>query len=120
MYQQELLDHYHQSPHRGTLEAPDFVSEVYSPSCGDKISFAGHMYDNKPTAIKFVGTGCVISQAAASLLAQTAMQLTKDDILTFDTQRMLALVGIPLGPTRLKCALLPLEALQQALRSMHK
>ncbi len=117
MYQQELLDHYHHSPYRGTLDAPDFASEVYSPACGDKIAFAGRMHANCLSEVKFTGTGCVISQAAASLLAQKALQATKEDVLAFDTQSMIALVGITLGPTRLKCALLPLEALQQALKT---
>ncbi|MCL5874884.1 MAG: iron-sulfur cluster assembly scaffold protein [Candidatus Dependentiae bacterium] len=116
MYQQELLDHYHHSPHRGTLDNPDFSSEVYSPSCGDIIAFCGIMHNNRPTEIKFTGSGCVISQAAASLLAAKALQSTYEDILAFGAQDMLTLLGIQLGPTRLKCALLPLEALQQALR----
>jgi len=119
IYQQELLDHYHHSPHRGTIANPDFSSREHNPSCGDKVSFTGQVQDNVLIALCFEGSGCVISQAAASLLAKKADQSLVTNILDFDAGYMINLVGIPLGPTRLKCALLPLQALQQGLQVYH-
>ncbi len=117
IYQQELLDHYHHSPHRGALVNPDFASQEYNPSCGDKVSFAGRIESNLLIEVGFEGSGCVISQAAASLLAHKAMGATLDNILALNTDYMINLIGITLGPTRLKCALLPLQALQQGVHT---
>lgn len=115
LYQEELLDHYRYPRNYGILENPDIISESLNPSCGDEVSIQAHVQNGHISILKFQGKGCVISQAAASLLTQYAhnkplemlQKLTKDDIL--------ALIGITLGPTRLRCALLVLEALQQGI-----
>ncbi len=64
----------------------------------------------------FEGKGCVISQAMASMLAEHVVGRSLDDVLALHAPTIIALLGIELGPTRLKCALLPLEALQAAVR----
>lgn len=116
IYQQELLDHYHYSPFRRVLAYSDFVSGEYNPSCGDKVSMQGTVVDGTVQEMVFEGCGCVISQAAASLLCREAAGKPVEQLLTLDTAYMVELINIPLGPTRLKCALLALYALQQGLK----
>ena len=70
----------------------------------------GHLIE-----IRFQGEGCVISQAAASLLTEQTVQKPLSLLETLNKDFMLTLVGIPLGPTRLRCALLSLEALHEGL-----
>lgn len=120
LYHQELIDHYRYPKHRGTLVAPDFCSESYNPSCGDRISWQGHIAQSVITAIAFEGAGCVISQATASMLAQLSLGKSLDNVSEFTKETMLVLVGIELGPTRLKCALLPLETLQAGIAAYVK
>lgn len=117
LYQQELLDHYHHSPFKGVLSDADFSSQEYNPSCGDRVSISVRMSNGVVEQIAFEGAGCVISQAAASLLCQASMGRTLDQIKALDADFMLNLVRIPLGPTRLKCALLSLQALHQGIVS---
>lgn len=120
LYQQELFDHYRYPRNYGILDKPDIASQLFNPSCGDAVSITACITNNIITAIKFQGQGCVISQASTSLLTEKILnqpvlrlqEITKDD--------MLALVGIPLGPTRLRCALLGLEALNQAVNEYKK
>ncbi len=116
MYQEELMDHYQHPRHRGILTKSDFDSGQFNPSCGDAVSMQGKIEDDILIAIAFEGKGCVISQATASMLAEFALEKHLDDILLFDTDNLLALIKIPLGPTRLKCALLALHALKEGIK----
>lgn len=116
LYKEELLDHFRFPRHKGILQDPDVSSAQYNPSCGDEISFQMKLKDGLITSIAFQGSGCVISQATASMLAQAMYQQPIESALRFNTTDLQVLIGIELGPTRLKCALLSLTALQDALR----
>lgn len=117
LYQQQLMDHYYHPRNRGTLENPDFSSGVMNPSCGDSIEWQGKVQGNKLVDLKFTGKGCVISQASASLLSELVIEQSLDFIQRLTKDDMIKLVGIELGPTRLRCALLALEALHEGIKS---
>ncbi len=112
IYQEELMDHYRNPRNHGRLPHPDFTSGEYNPSCGDSIALEGCVKHNMLAEIAFVGKGCVISQAAASMLTEACKGKPVNDLLALDKDFILTMIGIQLGPTRLKCALLPLQALQ--------
>jgi nitrogen fixation NifU-like protein len=76
----------------------------------------GQVEHGKLSAVSFEGTGCVISQAAASLLTEQVIGKHLHDIMKLDAAFMRNLVGIELGPTRVRCALLALEALQKGIQ----
>jgi len=115
LYQQTLMDHYRYPRNRGTLENPDFKSGLYNPSCGDKIAMEGCIHENLLIKVAFEGTGCVISQAAASMLTELVLGTSIEDIAAFNKELLCTTLGIELGPIRLKCALLPLQALQEGI-----
>lgn len=115
LYQETLLDYYRNPRNKGHIADPDFKSEQYNPSCGDKVSFEGTIQANTLQSVAFQGHGCVISLATASMLAEYASGKSLSDIHTLTTDFIISLIGISLGPTRLKCALLPLQALQEGL-----
>jgi nitrogen fixation protein NifU and related proteins len=119
-YREKLLEHYHHPRNVGTLEHPDFSSEEFNHACGDQIRIDGTIVDGKLHEVLFMGAGCVISQAAASLLTDACKGKTIEEIGALNKDFMLRLVGIPLGPTRLRCALLPLYALQHGIESYLK
>jgi nitrogen fixation protein NifU and related proteins len=116
LYQDALLDHYRNPRNRGVLQNADFQSGEDNPSCGDSINIYGQVQDGRLTAVSFQGAGCVISQAAASMLTQKALGMNLNDIMKLDTHFMRQLVGIELGPTRVRCALLALEALHKGIQ----
>ncbi|MEX0671882.1 MAG: iron-sulfur cluster assembly scaffold protein [Candidatus Babeliales bacterium] len=115
LYQEQLLDHYKNPRHAGVLENPTFTVEEYNPSCGDRVTVYGIIADGVLVAASFMGKGCVISQAASSMLLELMVgkglleirKMKKDDILN--------VIGIELGPTRLRCAMLGLEALHRGI-----
>ena len=127
LYQEELLEHYNYPKNRSSNNSLgeeeilllEHVGVGKNPSCGDSVSVGFNLTNNIITKILFLGSGCVISQATASMLTEACFNkelhfienLTKDDILK--------LIGIELGPNRLRCALLSLEALQQAIKAAY-
>ncbi|HLJ31126.1 MAG TPA: iron-sulfur cluster assembly scaffold protein [Candidatus Babeliales bacterium] len=116
-YQEILMDHYRNPRHTGIITAGDFYSEQRNSSCGDEVLFTGIINDNMLVQVLFKGKGCVISQAAASLLAEYAHDKPLETILALDKDNLIAMLGMELGPVRLQCGLLPLTALQMGIRS---
>lgn len=116
LYKQELLDHYKHPRNQGPLEDAAMVTVEYNPSCGDSVQLFGAIKEGMLEKLTFIGKGCVISQAAASMLTVYCTQKKITDLCMLTHNDMLNLVGITLGPTRLKCALLPLFALQNGLQ----
>jgi len=114
LYQDILMDHYHHPRNRGRLASPDFSSMSHNPSCGDSVQFEGRIQDGAVIELAFEGSGCVISQAMASMLTEKLVGKAGGEILALDKEYVIGILGMELGPTRLKCALLPLQALQSA------
>lgn len=117
LYHEILMDHYRNPRNRGLCTTANFQSEEYNPSCGDRIQFAGCIDKYKVVTITFNGSGCVISQATASLLCEQMKNKVITDILGLDKDFVISMIGMQLGPIRLKCALLPLTALQAGIAS---
>ncbi|PIW36936.1 MAG: Fe-S cluster protein [Candidatus Kerfeldbacteria bacterium CG15_BIG_FIL_POST_REV_8_21_14_020_45_12] len=115
IYQEEILDHYRHPRNSGSVENPDIIQTERNSSCGDELIFSFKLADGKVAEVMFTGEGCAISQAAASMLTEdiTGQAITKAKQLTPDD--VIDLLGIELGPTRLKCALLPVQAITKAL-----
>lgn len=120
IYEQALIDHFRNQTYRGTLNAPDFSAQGHIISCGDRVTIQGMVSDNYVSAIVFEGAGCVISQAAASVLCGYAVGKSIDLLLALDKNQMLSMLGIQLGPMRMKCAELALSALHDGLREYRK
>lgn len=116
-YHATLMDHYRYPRNRGPLADATFTSAEHNPSCGDSVTLYGRIVDNRLSAVTFEGKGCVISQAAASMLTEAVMHKAVADILALDAAWMVGLVGVELGPIRSKCALLSLEALKNGLKN---
>ena len=109
------MDHFRYPRNKVPIKNPNFSSGQINPSCGDKVSIDGTVCDNKITEIYFDGVGCVISQATASILTEHCIGKTLNEILDLSKDNILKMIGIKLGPVRIKCALLPLQALQAGI-----
>ncbi|WP_165075359.1 iron-sulfur cluster assembly scaffold protein [Paludisphaera rhizosphaerae] len=117
LYREEILDHYYSSPYRGRLERPDCACDLDNPLCGDQIHVELTLGDDdRIKEVRFDGKGCVISQAATSLLAEHLEGASVDDALKITPVDVVKLLGMPLTPTRMKCGLLGWKAVQQALK----
>jgi nitrogen fixation NifU-like protein len=65
--------------------------------------------------VAFDGRGCAISQASASILTDELRGMSLDDVRALDPRGVVEALGVPIGPARLKCALLGYKVLQGAV-----
>ncbi len=120
LYREQIIDHYQHPHNHGTIENPDISYEDSNPLCGDKIRIDMRVKDGVVEDIKFSGKGCAISQASASMLTDEIIGKPLEEIRNLDKQTILDLLGIPLGPTRIKCALLSLKVVKGGAYGMHE
>lgn len=112
IYQEELLDHYENPSNYGTLPNPDISHEEDNPLCGDRIRIDLLIENDIIKEVRFSGHGCTISLAAASMLTEEIAGKPLAEVKELSRDDILAMIGIPLGPVRVKCALLPLKVLK--------
>ena len=112
LYREHILDHYKNPRNHGTSRMPTSPPKGVNPLCGDQLAIDLKIVDGKIADIKFHGRGCSISQAATSMLTELAEGLDVDDAAALTKDDLLAELGIPLSPVRLKCALLGLGTLR--------
>lgn len=113
LYREVIIDRYKNPQYRGKLEPHDISFEDDNPLCGDHIRIDIRLdKDGRVNEARFDGQGCAISQASADLLTESIIGKTLDQIRSLNKQDVLDLLGIELGPVRLKCALLPLKVLK--------
>jgi nitrogen fixation NifU-like protein len=117
LYKEILLDHFKNPRHydRGQIASPSFVLAEFNPLCGDLVQVTGVISAGSLLQAAFHGKGCVISQAAASLLLEKYVGCQLNDILNLKSADILNLIGMELGPNRINCAILPLIALQKGI-----
>ena len=113
LYREVIIEHYKNPDHRGQLNPNDISFEDENPLCGDHIRVDLRVDNNDIiTDAAFDGHGCAISQASADLLLDSVIGKSLDEVKQLDKSAVLDLLGIELGPVRLKCALLPLKILK--------
>jgi len=115
-YKENILDHYRHPRHAGTLEEPTHTHESHNPLCGDVIRIDLHVNeDDIVDKVAFEGKGCAISQASASMLAEMIEGKPLDDVKNISKEEILEMLGIEIGPVRMKCALLSLKTLKAGI-----
>jgi nitrogen fixation NifU-like protein len=116
LYRDEILEHYRRPHNFGTLDAPDAAFEGSNPLCGDRITMMlGLGEDDRVSAVAFTGRGCAISQASASMLTDAIRGKPLTEVAGLRDQDVLDELGIEISPARLKCALLSIETLRNAI-----
>lgn len=125
IYTEVILTHNRQTPHRGEIDAPDFVERGHNPNCGDDLTLMVKLEADKIAQAKFIGSGCAISTASMSImidvvkgkslseardLTMAFLGLIKGEPLELNVQKRLKdamlFSGISEMPARVKCATL--------------
>lgn len=112
LYRDNILDHAKHPRCQGTIENPDVTYEDANPLCGDKLRMDFRITDGRLVQVRFSGAGCSISQASASMLCEAIEGKTLDEIKQLTREDVLEMLGLELGPVRLKCALLALKTVK--------
>ncbi len=131
LYQETILDHSKRP--RNCHPMPDATgqAEGYNPLCGDKLKLYLKMEGDTVKDISFVGSGCAISTASASLMTESLKGKTRQEalklldkfheLLTTDTEvsrdlgKLVVFCGVREFPARVKCATLAWHTLKSAL-----
>ena len=118
LYRDFILEHYREPHNRGVLEPHDLHFADSNPTCGDEMSMTLRLDEARERVadVAFDGRGCAISQASASILTDDLRGLTLGELRDLDPAEVVANLGVPIGPARLKCALLVYKVLQGAVR----
>ena len=134
LYKAIILEHYARPPHKGPLADHTHYDEGINPSCGDEVELFLKVVDDKIEAVNFDGVGCSICLASASMLPKLLRGMSVEEARKFrlafkdwitvrdpepspvDLDELEALGGVRNYPVRIKCALLPWETFEGALR----
>jgi nitrogen fixation NifU-like protein len=118
------------------MDAPDAVVTMRNPTCGDDIVLQLRVKDGVIEDVRFKGQGCAISQASASMMSNLVAGKTFAeagpllarfrDMLHGDAEAardkllgdLRALSGVSRLPRRVKCAMLPWDALEEAQKQL--
>lgn len=130
LYRELIIDHWRRPRNKGTVDGAAAQAEGTNPVCGDEVCLTWNYDGDDIGAIKFEGKGCSICMASASMLCETlekgstaearatahkfrAMLLQGGP--STDLGDLEALSGVAAYPVRVKCAVLPWNALLQGL-----
>jgi nitrogen fixation NifU-like protein len=116
IYRQQIIDHYKNPRNQGTLKNYDAKHKSYNRACGDEIEVFISIKNNILQDFKFEPRGCAISIAAASLLSEEIIGMKIDEILELNEEFIQDLLGTKLTSSRIKCGMLPLLAVQKAIK----
>lgn len=113
LYREVIIEHYKNPSYRGHLDPHDIQFADNNPLCGDHIEVTLQTdADGTVKDARFDGHGCAISQASADLLIESIIGKPLEVVKQLNKQSILDMLGIELGPVRLKCALLSLKVLK--------
>lgn len=113
LYREVIIDHFKNPGYKGELNPHDITFEDENPLCGDHLRIDLRVDENnRITEAGFSGHGCAISQASADILLESIIGKSIDEVKKLTKKDLLDLLGIELGPVRLKCALLSLKILK--------
>ena len=137
LYQEVILDH-NKHPHNfGELDGADRHADGYNPLCGDKLAVYVNLDGEVISDVSFLGSGCAISKASASLMTDAVkgktlsearvlferfLRLVTDDSVDVESGQMGKLAvfgGVREYPTRVKCASLAWHTFRAAVEDAH-
>ncbi|KTD16602.1 Fe-S cluster assembly sulfur transfer protein SufU [Legionella jordanis] len=130
LYQEIIIDHNRNPRNHHPMSDATAMAQGFNPLCGDKLALYLKLQGQEICDVSFVGSGCAISQASASLMTEAlkgktieeahelfqrfhAMVTHEEEVASLDKLSVLA--GVKAYPARVKCATLAWHTLEAAL-----
>jgi nitrogen fixation protein NifU and related proteins len=139
LYQEVILEHSKAPRNFRQLKNASHHAEGFNPLCGDRLTVYVDLQGDAIRDISFLGSGCAISKASASMMTQSVKGRTKQEVDALfenfhrlvtgrqngegappDLGKLAAFSGVSEYPVRVKCATLPWHTLRAALRDEHE
>ncbi len=115
-YSATIFEHFRHPRNYGALLAPEVAYEAVNALCGDRIRIELNVsVEQTIVAVRFRGDSCIISRAAASILTEMIQGRTLQEVTILPQEALLTALHTSIRPARMKCALLPLHALQAGI-----
>ncbi len=130
LYQQVILDHCKHPRNFHELPGATCSAQGQNPLCGDQLKLFLAVENDLIKDVSFLGSGCCISKASASLLTESVKGKTKAEVqkifeqvhemvttgeITGDVGKLAVFAGVHKFPARVKCAILAWHAVRAAL-----
>jgi nitrogen fixation NifU-like protein len=132
LYKEVILDHYKNPRNKRQIPGAELSSSKNNPLCGDEITVLAHLEGGAVADVAFLGSGCSISQASASMMTEAVKGKDVGEAQVVATEfrgmmegvrdpdedelgDLMALKGVVKYPVRIKCAVLAWDVLQDAL-----
>ncbi len=133
LYQEVIIDHNRNPRNHRAIDNATSEALGFNPLCGDKLTVYLAISEGVIHDVSFMGCGCAISQASASLMTEALcgqtvekahelferfhhMLTSDEEIPAFDVDKLAVLAGVRLFPVRVKCATLAWHTLEAALK----
>jgi nitrogen fixation NifU-like protein len=133
LYQEIIIDHNKNPRNHHPMDNATCQARGFNPLCGDKLTVYVQIADNHVQNISFVGCGCAISQASASLMTDAmkgktipeahdlferfhTMLISDETPSELSLDKLTVLAGVRAYPARVKCATLAWHTLEAALK----
>jgi nitrogen fixation NifU-like protein len=133
LYEETILDHSKRPRNCHAMQDANRQAEGYNPLCGDKLKLFLKMEGDVVKDVSFVGSGCAISTASASLMTESLKGKTREEALKMldkfhellttdsavnkDLGKLVVFCGVREYPARVKCATLAWHTLKSALNN---
>lgn len=120
LYREFLLEHYQNPANTGKPDSYSHSHTLVNRSCGDEITVYVSFTNGKVNDIHYEISGCALSIATSSILSQELVGKSLDEVKILNENFLEELLHTKLSINRVKCALLPLRAIQQAIGAADK
>lgn len=131
LYQEVIFDHNRNPRNFHVMDDADRTADGHNPLCGDLLTVFVKMNDGVIDDVSFVGQGCAISTASASLMTEAVKGMPVEDVESLfkdihlmlteahpegrDFGKLEVLSGVREFPARVKCASLAWHTLHNAI-----
>ncbi len=139
LYDARILDHARAPRHADRIDAPDAEASAVNPFCGDEAHIQFSLDGGVVAGIGVQSVGCSINRASASMLSEAVLGRSREEAAEVDRRfrrlmdgealstgesdsllDLASLVAVRAFPVRIKCALLPWTALEEALERVDR
>lgn len=136
LYGEQIKEHDKKPRNFRKMETANRTAEGHNPLCGDRLTVYVQFEDDVVKDISFLGDGCAISKASASMMTKSLMGKKRQDVETlfnefhgmvtgeFDEEAtpnhlgyLTVFSGVRKFPARVKCASLPWHTMHAALNN---
>lgn len=115
IYRENIIDHFKSPRNFGVIKDANINYKELNPVCGDEVCIFLKLNKDKIADFKYNAKGCAICVAATSMLSEQIKGKGLAEIKSLDRKDVLSLLNIPIGPVRIKCAMLSLIAIKAGI-----